>query len=434
MNILKRTRSALRRSSHVLSIALGTFYLFISSVQAEQSINLEQALQRTLAQNPQLQAYPLMIRGAEAMGTQASLSPIPKLSIEVENALGSGEFKSFDNAQINLTLSQTVELGEKRQNRLRFANSETQQLKREYELSRLDILAETSRRYYQVLALQAQQSWAKRRVVKERNALGIIEKRAKAGAVGQADVSKMALRLTRSEALQEKLTADLNIAKTRLASMWMTNSNFDTVDGQLDTFPSIPTEAMINDSVNNLPGVLNQIALQRIADYRVDLAKSNGQSDMTFGVGIRQHQSSGDQSLNFSFSMPLAFKNPNKGRIQAAQAKLDLSIQQSEWIRQQLRLTLLETRQHLTNLMSQANRMRQKMLPQAQKLLRETENGYQKGRYSVLQWVDAQSELFSIERAIIQTHQQIYLQFLELERITGQSMSNVVTASKGEKS
>ena len=58
----------------------------------------------------------------------------------------------------------------------------------------------------------------------------------------------------------------------------------------------------------------------------------------------------------------------------------------------------------------------------AQQLLADTEAGYNKGRYSVLQWVDAQEELFTLERELIETHTLVYLQLLELERITGQPM------------
>jgi len=42
-----------------------------------------------------------------------------------------------------------------------------------------------------------------------------------------------------------------------------------------------------------------------------------------------------------------------------------------------------------------------------------------------LQWVDAQTELFDLEYQLIEIQTRIYLQLLELERVTGQPMTQV---------
>ena len=52
----------------------------------------------------------------------------------------------------------------------------------------------------------------------------------------------------------------------------------------------------------------------------------------------------------------------------------------------------------------------------------ETERGYQLGRYSVLQWVDALRELYALQRELIEARTAIHLNLLELERITGQPL------------
>ncbi len=402
-------------------------------VQAQSTLNLKQALELTLHENIELKAYPLIIRGAEAMKLQADLSPNPVLEGEIENALGSGNFQSLDAAEISLSYSQLIELGDKQESRLKFASAETQRLQSEYQLARLDILAETSRRYYQNIALQEQQGWIIRRINSEQAALLAIKRRAKAGAVGAADVSKMALRLARSRAQQQQLKAELRLAQHRLTAMWMAEPNFEIIAGSFSSMPVVPSRELITQTVDKLPKLQYQLALQRLADSRFQLARSNGESDMKFSIGVRQHQQTSDQSLNFSFSMPLAFTNPNRGRIQAAQIAVEKSTLQTEWLRSQLKLTLLEIRQRLVSLGTQVHLLKNELLPQAKKLLIETERGYQKGRYSVLQWTDAQSELFSIEKSLIDIHQQFYLQHLELERITGQSMTRISAPLTGEK-
>jgi len=432
MNYVYWIGSRFIRTSQTIMVALSICWLVVIPVQAQVSINLKQALKLTLIENAELKAYPLIIRGAEAMQLQANLRPNPVLGVEIENTLGSGNFQSFDRSEISVTYSQLLELGNKQENRFKFASEKTRRLQSEYQLARLDVLAETSRRYYRNIALQEQQVWIIRRISSEKKALQAIQRRAKAGAVGEADVSKMALRLARSEIQQRQLSDELILAQSRLAAMWMTEADFTSLEGSFDHLPVIPDRETITLSIERLPSVQHQLALQRLADTRVQLARSNGQSDMTFTVGLRQHQQTSDQSLNFSFSMPMAFENPNRGRIAAAQIDREKTVQQSEWIKQQLKLTLLETRQRLLNLNTHARLLKNELLPKARKLLVETERGYKKGSYSVLQWIDAQSELFSIEKSLINIHWQIYQQYLELERITGQPMTVLVISPTGD--
>jgi len=47
--------------------------------------------------------------------------------------------------------------------------------------------------------------------------------------------------------------------------------------------------------------------------------------------------------------------------------------------------------------------------------------------YSVLQWVDAQDELFNIERERIEAQYATHLQYLELERLSGTNINAQAT-------
>lgn len=408
--------------------ALALAVLFSGSSHAR-SITLEWALQQTLSKNAELVAYPYRLRQAEALAEQASVRPNPELSIAVENAYGSGEFSKLDAAEISLTLSQTIELGGKRQQRLQYANAELMQQETEYQLTRLDVLAETSRRYYQLLTLQEKIDVNNRRQREEAGALKSIEARAKAGAIGQADVAKMALRQARTQDEGRLLHNAQALAKLRLAAMWQGDGNFSHAQGELKQLPSLPDRAQVAASVEQSPNLLNQLALQRLADSRLALAQSEGRSDISIGLGVRQFQATDDQALLIDFSMPLAFSNPNRGRIKAAQAEADFSNNQQLVLRRQLQLSLLDLRQQLAGSIEQTKRLQTTLLPLAHTLLSETRTGYNQGRYSVLQWVDAQAELFSTERRLIDTQQQAFEQLLELERITGSPMTRAAAAA-----
>ena len=378
------------------------------------SLSLKYALQLTLQQNPQLKAYPYYVRQLDGEAVQADLNPIPRAEIEL----------SSDEA--TLTLSQNFELGNKRQARVGFTNAKQAQLQAEFEIAKLDVLAETSRRYYQLLALQKQKTLLITRLGQEKRALKIINKRAKAGSVAQADVATMALGLARSNNTLEQLEFGITLQRDALSAMWLGQNNTSQLLGNLAKLPQLPDDktltTLISQGINQLPDYRYQVALSRLADSRVSLSQANGSADLKLGLGLRHNDTSDDQSLVLTASMPLSFNNPNRGRIASAQAQQALSYEQLELKRQQLSIELTRIQTRLKKEQQLAQRINNDLLPLASELLGTTQKAYRQGQYSVLQWVDAQNKVFNLEQDLINSQVRIFNHVLELERILGQSI------------
>ena len=386
---------------------------------ASTSLSLKQALQLTLQQNPQLKAYPYYVRQLDGEVTQAKLRPVPRIEVEL----------SSDEA--TLTLSQNFELGDKRLSRVGFTNAKQEQLQAEFEIAKLDVLAETSRRYYQLLALQKQKTLLSIRIGQEKRALNIINKRAKAGAVAQADVANMALGLARSNNTLEQLEFGIRLQQEALSAMWLglTQKGLMQLQGNLSQLPQLLDDEALSDiisnGINQLPDYRYQVALSRLADSRTSLTQANGSADLNLGLGLRHNDISGDQSLVLNASMPLNFSNPNRGRITSVQAQQALSYEQLEIKRQQLSIELTRIQASLEKELRLANRISKQLLPLASELLSTTQKAYRQGQYTVLQWIDAQNQVFNLEQDLINSQVRIFNQVLELERILGQS---IVTA------
>ncbi|NIB39210.1 TolC family protein [Pseudomaricurvus alkylphenolicus] len=393
------------------------------------TLTLERALQQTLQHHPLLQAYPFQQRAAEALRLQAGLRPTPTVSVNLANLAGSGEFTGNEQSEITLTLSQLIELGDKRRRRIQLQDARWQQQQAEYELVRLDILARTGDRYYRVLRLQSLITLNQERIEMLQQAQVVIEQRSRAGAGTEADVARLQLGLAQVEARHQQLDAELGLARNRLSAMWLQSANFTRVAGDLTALPQPPKAQQLLEKLERAPMWMQLTANLRQADARVALANANGQSDIRLGVGLRQHNGPQDQALVVNVSMPLALSNPNRGRIAAAYAERDKTEAVSQLQRQQLRLNLLELRAQLDAHWQRNQVLQRRLLPAASKLLSATEQGYRQGRYSVLQWADAQQQLFSLKREQIDTQHAVFQQFLELERLTGQPMN---TAGQGD--
>ncbi len=68
---------------------------------------------------------------------------------------------------------------------------------------------------------------------------------------------------------------------------------------------------------------------------------------------------------------------------------------------------------------TEAETLRNDVLPQAEENLRQTEAGFQAGRYSFLELTVAQAELLDIEREAIQAARNYHDFVIEIERLTG---------------
>ena len=390
-----------------------------NSTEIQARLTLQQALQLTLKHNSQLAAYPFYIRQLEAQYNQAGISPAAMAEIKLANNTAT------------LTLSQSIELGNKRHARIRLTSAKQLQLQAEFEITKLDILAETSRRYYQLLALQKQKVLLSTRIGQEQRALKIIKKRAKAGGVAQADVATMELGLARSNNTFEQLKYEIALQKNWLSAMWLSQGSLsqthdNAVLGSLSKLPILPNKEaltqIIKQGIEQLPDYRYQIALARLADQQVALNKANGRANVNLGLGLRHNDSNNQQSLVLTASMPINFSNPNRGRIASAQAGQALSQQQLADKRLQLSIELNRIGATLEKELQQAKEINNRLLPLASELLSSTQKAYRQGQYTVLQWIDAQNQVFNLEQDLINSQVRIFTQILELERILGQSV------------
>jgi len=385
-------------------------------------LTLKQALINTEQQNAVLKRYPYHQKILSALKDQAALKPNPVVSFEAENFMGTEAYSGIKGAQYTLALSQLIELGDKRQQRVNYATANIKAQTIEYKNTRLALLATTAERYYQALKYQALLALNTERKNVVQQALKAIKQRAHAGAASLADVTRMRYALSQVELNSAVLNSELERARLALNELWQEQVNSDYYAGDLSTMTPIKSEQALLDAVNSAPefALLQQQYLQQTANLA--LQKSTGKSDLTLGGGVRYNQQTDSSAFVFSLSMPLALTNPNSGNINAAQNQLTLLTQQQGQLRVQLRHQVRTLYAYYKGKQKQATLLTQHVIPQAQALIKQSLKSYQQGQISVLQLLDAQQALFDSKRALITTHSELYQVLLTLERLTGQPL------------
>lgn len=387
------------------------------------AIDLSTAVSRTLTANPALQLYPYHVRALEGEALQAGLKLNPTLHADLENAFGTGDSRFLAGHELTLSLSQVIELGQKREKRVDVVDRKSVAIQREYEVKRLDVIASMMRDYYQSLRLQHLMSWNSQRIEAEQAAVEVIQRRASAGVVGKADVMRMQLRLAKSQAKQSELIAQHANSLNVLATHWAESPDFSEVKGDLNQTPALPEIDNLHQAIQSTPDYMLSVTQARISEAQLALAQAESQANVTVGAGIRRFEASNDNALVFSFSMPLQWQNKNQGNIATAQAMHQQTLVSQDILKTRLEIAVERIHSAMLNNLNQLQRVDSDLRPVANSLLAEVKRGYQLGLYSVLQWVDAQDELFSIERERIETQHAAHLQFLELERLSGSKLA-----------
>ena len=410
---------------------LGVLMMGFSSVSLANTtvLTAEEAVEKTLRHSPALQSFPYQQRAIEADVLQAGLKPNPVVKADLENVFGTGDNRFLTGAELTLSLSQLIEMGDKRQQRINVANARLPALQQQYEVQRLDVVAQTLRHFYQAMRIDAMIEWNQRRIKKEQMALKVINQRAAAGAVGDADALRMQLRLARSENQQKQLTNERQLAYQKLAANWAGAVDFESLSGDLTVLPAVPETAALNQAISQTPAYLQVHALSRLREAQIVLAEAESAADITIGAGIRRLEAANDNALVFSFSMPLQLNNRNQGNIARANAEYQQQLQTMQLTVTQIELALAEIRLAMHNNLALTLSLQKDLQPVAEALLSSTAAGYELGQYSVLQWVDAQNELFAVERELIEAQTAVHLQMLELERLTGNALSQPLAIS-----
>jgi cobalt-zinc-cadmium efflux system outer membrane protein len=223
---------------------------------------------------------------------------------------------------------------------------------------------------------------------------------------------------------QEHAEHELAAARRKLAAMWGDSAaTFGRVDANLFALPEIATFAALVERLEQSPDYLRFVSEARLRDAEIRLAESRARSDLSLSAGVRHLEDGDDNALVFSISMPLGRSARAQGTVAETQALRDRTDADREAHAVQVAAELFAIHQELQHAITEAQTLRTAVLPEMQTALAATRAGFDQGRFSYLEWVDAQRELVDVERSLIEAAANAHLYLAEIERLTGEPLS-----------
>ena len=404
-----------------------------SLAQAEATNNaltLNTALKRALEQNPSLKVFDFRNIALGGQLETANLKPAYELGLETENFSGSDELSGFDGAELTVSLSSVLEMGDKRASRQGIVSNGRSVLDAQRQVESLALLGEVTRRYVDVLTAQEQVSLAKEADELASQTLNIVAKRANAGATPDAEVKRAQAAASQAQLTLLSTQQQLEYLKVSLAALWgETSPNFAKIDGDLFHFGADVEFEMLYAKVEKNPAIQIFAAEERLKEAEVRLAKTQSRADISWSVGVRRFQESDNSALVAGFSMPLFSSKRNSGAISSARAQRSEIFVQKEVALLNMHTQLFRAFHNRKQAILVAKELQNTIIPALEEALKEIQSAYQSGRYGYLEYVSARQELLSAKRTLIESASSALTYGAEIEQLTAEPLS---TSQYGE--
>lgn len=395
------------------------------------ALGMVEALDRTVAGNPELTALGYAVEAAEGRLLQAGLRPNPELGVTVEDALGTNSYRGLDSAEATVTIGWVLERGV-RERIVATGRAGLALQNVDVEMARIDAAAETARRFIDCLAVQARLEQAEDAFRLAEETVRRVRERVTAGGALAAELARAEAALARSELQQEEHEHELLSAYRRLAAQWGdAEPDFAAVSGNVETLPQPVTFEQLLTQVDDNPQLARFASQQRVDESQLRLAEARSRPSWRVYAGLRRHEATDDFGIVGGITIPLPLRDRNQGRIAETRAEIARTEAQTAAARTRIETELFALHQELTHDVHLARRLDEDVIPLTQSALADTRRAYEIGRYGYLEWRTVQAELLDAlsERleAAIDAHRIV----IEIERLTGTSFESAATAQGG---
>ena len=384
-------------------------------------LTLEDAYARVARLHPDLRLFGAQTELLLAERDHAALKPALRAGLDIENALGTGAARGFDQAEISLSLAGVLERGGKLDARRALAQTRIDALSVQRQAQRLDLLAETTRRYLAVAGAQAQADIARLDIEQRKHTVDAARLRLQAGASPEsilltAQAALAMAELTLERAMQQELSS-----RQHLAALWGEHDpDFILAPTDPLKLPDIAGLSELTSHLQHTPELARFVDEQRIGEARLRLARSAASPDLDWQFGLRQLQESGDTAMIAGFSLPLGSTRRAQPETRAAEAALAILEVERESQNVALYSTLVDAHGRYQLAQLEVQRIASDVLPQLARAERAAERAYRAGATSYLEWAQLQSGQTATRRQQLDAALEAHRAFIEIQRLTGQ--------------
>jgi outer membrane protein, heavy metal efflux system len=378
------------------ALMAGAFIASSSAALAE-PVSLTSALAKGAEQSPRIAEAKAKADAAEARARQAGASPNPELSLEVENFAGTGAFEGLRSIETTLAYSQRIERGGKRGARVAVATSERDYALLTFRVAEADLARDIRLAYAELRAAEDRAVLARENVSQARELARTARLLVEVGRDPPLRQLRAEAGLSEAQAEEARVFSELLTTRRLLADL--IGSDDPELSAEVSGDEMAPS-ALSPES----PSLDEQLAAaaRDASQARIKVAQSDSVPDLTASGGVRRINDGREVAFVAGVSIPLRFRDRNRGNIEAAQSDALAGEAALAQARLNARRAQHDARMMLRAADARVDALSGPSLAQAEEAVRLARIGYGAGKFSLLELLDARAALTTAKNALIE--------------------------------
>lgn len=385
-------------------------------------LTLAEARARALATNPGLRSAESAATAARGALRQAQAWANPELDVDVEDV--GGDQPGWGHAQVTWTLGQRLEVFGTRGARSRAARHGHAAAVHSAEVTRLDLLAEVDRRFGDAVAAQLR--------IEAYEATDSLAEEAVRAVTALVDAGEESpIEVDRTEAERALVAGRLHLARLEHASalrslaqlFGSTEPDFPGVTGSLDVDTGLPSRDVVF-AAGNLPDLRCAEEEVRRAEAEVSLSVRGRLPELEVRCGLKRFRATSEQSYVGGLAMSVPILDRRGGAIEEARGRLEHARAGRRATESWVALARASAYEALVTAMETSRMLRQQSLLRAEAVHASVQEGYQRGKFPLLDLIDARRFLLQARLEYIDVLRSVWAARVDLERLAGQVSTN----------
>lgn len=376
------------------------------------AIDLAAAIRLALEQ-PALRGAAHEVAASEAAAGQAGRYPNPELEYLQEG-------REARTRTTTVQLKQPIELGGKRQARLALAQGAVSQARTELALRRQETRAGVVAAFYSVLVAQERQLLAGALVGLARQGVDAAARRVAAGKISPIDETRARMAAVDASSELNAASGALALARTALGALigqpahaYQLAAHDPRQLPDIKPLPLLLAQAGDSASVRRARGQLSTQLAQ------TDVERAARMPDLTLLVGSQRDAELGRRQAVLGVSLPLPLFNRNQGNLSAALQRTDRAQDELAAARVTAAADLASAHTRYEVARQEVALLRQEVLPHADSAYALTLKGFEYGKFSFLEVLDAQRTLFQSQSRHWNALLDAWRAYADIERLAG---------------
>jgi cobalt-zinc-cadmium efflux system outer membrane protein len=396
-----------------------------SDVEPKGVITLEAATELALSVSPNVSAAENELRAAEGALTQAGVFPNPEVSTSLEDT------QNKATRTTTVQVSQLIELGGKRGARISAAERGLDVATADLAARRLDVRATVMSSFFDVLVAQE-------RVAQSNDLLGLAQRAAQAasrrviaGKISPVEETKARVAESSARIELRQAQTELVVARKRLAATWGSlTPSFEKAEGNTESLPKTLSSEEIQRRLDASPVLARaRFEADRFAAL-ANIEKARRIPNVTVSIGTKRAEDLGRNQTIVGLSVPFPLFDRNQGGYLEASRKADRAKDDFSVTEVRLNTEVYQYQERLKVLVEEALALKDSILPGARSAYEAASKGFELGKFSFLEVLDAQRTFFQARAQYLRGLSDAHRTAAELERVLGAPTPTSLSAER----